>query len=105
MFVPLKFVPLTVPVAATELGVIAPNVKARAGVVVGVATVADTPFCVVRASLFPKYRWIESEIRTSCPSTDFEAAPAPSHAGFPAYDGGILLPGTGRPEARGLGSV
>ena len=47
MFVPDKLDPVTVPVAATELGVIAPSVKVIAGVVVGVATTPDTPFAVV----------------------------------------------------------
>ena len=46
VFVPLRLLPDTVPDAATELGVIAPNVSVIAGVVVDVATVPDTPFAV-----------------------------------------------------------
>jgi hypothetical protein len=44
---PEKLEPDRVPVAATELGVIAPRVRLMAGVVVAVATVPDTPFAVV----------------------------------------------------------
>ena len=36
----------------TDVGVIAPRVNVRAGVVVGVATVAETPFAVVTETLF-----------------------------------------------------
>ena len=43
VFVPLELLPVTVPVAATELGVIAPNPIVNAGVVVAVAQVAVTP--------------------------------------------------------------
>ena len=39
VFVPDKLLPDTAPVAATDVGVIAPSVKVIAGVVVGVATV------------------------------------------------------------------
>jgi len=45
--VPLKLVPLKAPVDATEEGVMAPNVRVIAGVVVGFATVPLTPFAVV----------------------------------------------------------
>jgi len=45
--VPLKLLPVTVPVAATEEGVIAPSVRVIAGVVVGFATVPLTPLAVV----------------------------------------------------------
>ena len=47
VFVPLRLEPVTVPVAATEDGVIAPSVRVIAGVVVAVATVPLTPFAVV----------------------------------------------------------
>ena len=42
---------MTLPVAATELGVIAPREKVRVGVVVGFVTAAETPFAVVTATL------------------------------------------------------
>ena len=44
---PLKLVPLRLPVEATEDGVMAPSVMVIAGVVVGVATVPLTPLAVV----------------------------------------------------------
>ena len=47
VFVPLRLDPVTVPVAATEDGVIAPSVRVIAGVVVGFATVPLTPLAVV----------------------------------------------------------
>jgi hypothetical protein len=43
----VRFVPETVPVEATEVGVIAPRVRVIAGVVVLVATEPETPFAVV----------------------------------------------------------
>ena len=51
MLVPLKLLPLTVPVAATELGVIAPKLNCIAGVVVGFETVPETPLAVVTDTL------------------------------------------------------
>jgi hypothetical protein len=51
VFVPLRFEPVTEPVAATLVGVIAPSVRLIAGVVVGVATVPDTPLAVVTDTL------------------------------------------------------
>jgi hypothetical protein len=45
------FEPVTVPDAATEVGVIAPNVRLIAGVVVGFTTVPLTPFAVVTDTL------------------------------------------------------
>ena len=47
VLVPLRLEPVTVPVAATDEGVIAPRVRLIAGVVVDVATVPLTPFAVV----------------------------------------------------------
>lgn len=47
VLVPLRLLPPTVPVAATEDGVIAPRLKVMAGVVVAVATVPETPLAVV----------------------------------------------------------
>jgi hypothetical protein len=47
VLVPEMLDPVTVPVAATELGVIAPKVKVIAGVVVAVATEPETPFAVM----------------------------------------------------------
>ena len=47
VFVPLRLEPVTVPVAATEDGVMAPSAMVIAGVVVGFATVPLTPFAVV----------------------------------------------------------
>ncbi len=47
VLVPLRLEPVTVPVAATLVGVIAPSVRVIAGVVVGVATVPLTPLAVV----------------------------------------------------------
>ena len=47
VFVPLRFEPVTEPLAATLVGVIAPSVRLIAGVVVEVATVPDTPFAVL----------------------------------------------------------
>jgi hypothetical protein len=47
VFVPLRLEPVTVPVAATDDGVIAPSVRVIAGVVVGFATVPLTPLAVV----------------------------------------------------------
>ena len=47
VFVPDKFEPVTVPVAATDVGVIAPSVNVIAGVVVELATVPETPFAEV----------------------------------------------------------
>ena len=44
---PLKLLPVTVPVAATDDGVMAPSVMVIAGVVVAVATVPLTPLAVV----------------------------------------------------------
>jgi hypothetical protein len=46
VLVPLILVPVTVPVAATELGVIAPSDSVIAGVVVEVATLPLTPLAV-----------------------------------------------------------
>ena len=47
MLVPDKLDPVTVPVAATDVGVIAPSVRVIAGVVVGVATTPLTPLAGV----------------------------------------------------------
>ena len=44
---PLRFEPVTVPDAATLVGLIAPSVSVIAGVVVALATLPDTPFAVV----------------------------------------------------------
>ena len=46
VLVPLRLDPPTVPVAVTEVGVMAPSVKVIAGVVVGVATIPLTPLAV-----------------------------------------------------------
>ena len=51
VFEPLKFVPVTVPVEATLLGVIAPRVSVIAGVVEAVATVPLTPLAVITDAL------------------------------------------------------
>ena len=51
VLVPERFVPVTVPVAATDDGVMAPSVRLMAGVVVDVATVPLTPFAVVTETL------------------------------------------------------
>ena len=47
VLVPDKLDPVTVPVAATEDGVIAPSARLIAGVVVGFVTVPETPFALV----------------------------------------------------------
>ena len=44
---PDKLEPVTLPEAATEVGVIAPKVKVIAGVVVAFATEPEIPFAVV----------------------------------------------------------
>ena len=46
VLVPLRLDPPTVPVAVTEVGVMAPSVNVIAGVVVGVATIPLTPLAV-----------------------------------------------------------
>src|SRR5688572_25126504 len=46
VLVPLKLAPVTLPVAATEDGVMAPKVNDIAGVVVGLDTAPDTPLAV-----------------------------------------------------------
>src|SRR5437588_278399 len=47
VLVPLRLLPVTVPDAATDEGVIAPRLSVMAGVVVAVATVPLTPLPVV----------------------------------------------------------
>jgi hypothetical protein len=49
--VPLRLVPVTVPVEATEVGVIAPRPSEMAGVVVDVATEAVMPSAAVIVTL------------------------------------------------------
>ena len=51
VLVPERFVPVTVPVAATDDGVMAPSVRLIAGVVVDVATDPLTPLAVVTETL------------------------------------------------------
>jgi hypothetical protein len=51
VFVPLRFVPVTVPVATTDDGVIAPSTSVMAGVVVAVAIVPDMPLAVITDAL------------------------------------------------------
>jgi hypothetical protein len=51
VFVPDRLLPVTVPLAATLVGVIAPRVRDIAGVVVGFATLPDTPLAVVTETL------------------------------------------------------
>jgi hypothetical protein len=51
VLVPLRLLPVTVPDAATLVGVIAPRVREIAGVVVAVATEPLTPFAVVTDTL------------------------------------------------------
>jgi len=52
VFVPDTLLPVTVPVAATDVGVMAPSVNEMTGVVVGVATVPVTPFAGATETLF-----------------------------------------------------
>ena len=49
--VPLRLLPVTVPLAATDVGVIAPRLSVMAGVVVDVATLPVIPFAAVTDTL------------------------------------------------------
>ena len=51
VFVPLRFDPVTDPTDPTLEGVIAPSVSVIAGVVLEVATLADTPLAVTTETL------------------------------------------------------